>query len=86
MVKSHEDPYYESIYLSKEDSFYLSAFVLSKKKIYRLVKAFFRTDGVPLPAHLFLRVVQTRAHGKILIIFDKNRVLLAKNRRAPIMK
>jgi hypothetical protein len=58
MVKSHEDPYYESIYLSKEDSFYLSAFVLSKKKIYRLVKAFFRTDGVPLPAHLFLRVVE----------------------------
>ncbi|MGK3745509.1 MAG: hypothetical protein ACI90V_012370 [Bacillariaceae sp.] len=31
----------------------------------------------------FLRVVvQTRAHGKILVIFDKNRVLLAKNRRA----
>jgi hypothetical protein len=60
MVKSHEDPYYESIYLSKEDSFYLSAFVLSKKKIYRLVKAFFRTDGVPLPAQHVKRGVQER--------------------------
>jgi hypothetical protein len=48
-----------------------------------------KLDGEPwtcAPVHLFGEVeklvVQTRAHGKILVIFDKNRVLLAKNRRA----
>jgi hypothetical protein len=52
------------------------------KNIIAFLRSYEKPVGDPLPAHLLLRVVQTRAHGKILVIFDKNRVLLAKNRRA----